>query len=187
MSKTWKSQERKLAKLLDQWWGTDGEFRRTPMSGAWDKRKFGGDIVTPADCPFIFEMKTGEEWDFRQAMNSSPNPRNSLFTKAAQQVLADSRKCGRIPVLAFTRNRIPVYFGFPHPVWRTLVGSSKALKRIPALTVWNGSSNSSWTFWEVSSASMKESYLLRTALTPDLVRQVITQEYVESYLERIRG
>lgn len=156
VSKTWKTQERKLAKLLDSWWGTDKEFRRTPMSGAWDKRKFGGDIVTPADCPFIFEMKTEDGWEFRSILSTKSS--HNLFISATKQVLNDAKQCRKLPVLVFTSNNIPVYFGFPSGVWQAFVKTIPALYEIPFLHVYTGKYH--WTFVEGSRSAMKESKVL---------------------------
>lgn len=179
MSKTWKSQERKLAKLLDTWWGTDKEFRRTPMSGAWDKRKFGGDIVTPQDCPFIFEMKTEADWEFRSVL--STKSAFNLFHSATEQVITDAKQCRKIPVLVFTSNNRPVYFGFSWGVWKYFLKAVPDLRTVPYLMAFTGKYH--WTFVECCRASMKESPILD--LLPKFVVQSLYEEIYDKEMQYI--
>lgn len=42
--------ERKLCKLLGEWWQC--EFKRVPLSGGWAKSKVTGDVVQVTESPF---------------------------------------------------------------------------------------------------------------------------------------
>jgi len=58
--------ERRIAHILSEWW-THGEskkaFRRTVMSGGWDKRFAAGDLLAPIpDFPFHIEIRKRQEF-----------------------------------------------------------------------------------------------------------------------------
>ena len=58
--------ERRIAHILSEWW-THGEskraFRRTVMSGGWDKRFAAGDLLAPVpDFPVHIEIRKREEF-----------------------------------------------------------------------------------------------------------------------------
>ena len=125
MSKDWKSVERSIGLLLDRWFGqADGTFRRTPMSGAWDKKKYPGDIYIPPELniPAVFEIKTESRWDFKSVLTdvSLNNPRTAAFIKYQYQVLKDAVPLKRIPILILTKARQSLYMGIPTPYYKAL-------------------------------------------------------------------
>lgn len=99
--------ERKIAKILGHWWADDPElFRRTPMSGGWAKEKLTGDI-TPVkeegeDFPFSVECKKHEGWEFHQFFSIK-----SKFWDWWEQCVSDCEGKDKLPLLIFSRNRIP--------------------------------------------------------------------------------
>jgi len=64
------SYENRIAHILSLWW-TDGKstkstkvFKRTVMSGGWDKRFAAGDLLAPEpNFPIHFELRKREEFD----------------------------------------------------------------------------------------------------------------------------
>lgn len=99
--------ERKIAKLLSEWWNES--FERVPASGGlhWknDQRVYG-DIIPPegSNFPFTVECKNRESWNM-----------DSLFSGSKEiqlwwdQVSGDCEESGKKPMLIFTRNRRPDY------------------------------------------------------------------------------
>lgn len=98
--------ERKIAKILGNWWADDSElFRRTPMSGGWAKEKITGDI-TPVkeegeNFPFSVECKKQEGWEFHQFWS-----KKSKFWSWWEQCTDDAKRSNKQPLLIFSRNRI---------------------------------------------------------------------------------
>lgn len=105
-----KRAEAHVAQELQDWWGC-GVFRRTPQSGAWDQGgDFGakGDIITTEkDFPLSVEVKNDEEWRFPLLFTS----KKSKLHKFWQQSADAARTEGLSPVIVFTRNFLPIYFG----------------------------------------------------------------------------
>lgn len=101
--------ERKVAKLLTEWAGS--EFHRTPMSGAlhWsnDKRVVS-DIVPPQELvdkgwPFSIECKKVEDaqWEFSNFIEG-----NSMTLKDHwKQCCDDAKREDMIPMMIFSKNR----------------------------------------------------------------------------------
>ena len=59
--------ERDVAKALSKWWGSGPlSFRRTPLSGGWDRTKAAGDLLVPDDFPWAIECKATKLWDLAQ-------------------------------------------------------------------------------------------------------------------------
>ena len=54
--------ERELAEKLSAWWGEERAFRRTPLSGAWDRKQAAGDLVVPEKFPFTAEAKKARQF-----------------------------------------------------------------------------------------------------------------------------
>lgn len=100
------SNERKVAKLFEKWWG--GTFTRTPLSGGWaNKAEFNvsGDIISDdPSFPFIVELKKQEGWTLEQLFN----PGCKIFSWI-EQVENDSKGTDKIPILIFCKNRSPYY------------------------------------------------------------------------------
>lgn len=105
--------ERKTAKALSAWWGA--EFHRTPGSGSlhWQsENNVAGDIVVAytAGFPFVVECKHQEGgWTLESVFLNRHNVKTWW-----QQVVVDSRRVGRIPLLMFTRNRAEDFVMLPY-------------------------------------------------------------------------
>lgn len=115
---SWKSVERVVAKDFQSWWHTHDKtasFRRTPMSGAFDPHRFGGDVFGPEEFPFCVECKADETWDFRLAMGIG-----SSFRSYTLQVFKSAYACRRHPVLVLTKKYVPYYAGFTPNVVKQL-------------------------------------------------------------------
>ena len=100
--------ERDIAKLLTVWTGV--EFRRTPMSGGWNKT---GDI-TPKNpemmekFPFSIECKNHENWSLGKLLGATryeelPAP----IRKFWGQAVSDAEESGKIPILIFKQLNCP--------------------------------------------------------------------------------
>lgn len=63
------SYELKLSKLLKEW-DPSFNYRRTPLSGGWDKQHAPGDVMMPEWFPWIFEAKNREGWHMEQILKS---------------------------------------------------------------------------------------------------------------------
>lgn len=123
--------ERKVAKILGEWWGED--FKRTPMSGGlhWDKdNRVSGDIVPPPDSlfPFTTECKKRESWEFHLAFKSK-NEIDDYWT----QSVGDANRVNKKPMVVFSKNRQPNYLMIAHSDW-VVLGEPK----IPHIVLNNG-------------------------------------------------
>ena len=104
--------ERDLAKVLGLWFFQDDQaFHRVPASGGlrWSSSvaKTRGDIVCSADenFPYTIEVKNQEkgQWDLLSILfNEGP-----IIKKWWSQCLDDSIAVNKLPLLIFTRNKIP--------------------------------------------------------------------------------
>jgi len=109
--------EREVAKLLRDWWGS-GEWMRTPSSGGWGRSKqvrddfnAAGDIVTTAsDFPFCVEVKSEEGWALEQLLRS---PDKCQIAKWWDQTVQETPD-GKHPLLLFTRKLRPWYAMLDH-------------------------------------------------------------------------
>lgn len=106
--------ERKIAKALSEYWGA--EFHRTPGSGSlhWQsENNVAGDIVAgpSAGLPFVIECKNQEagNWTIESAFLGKHN-----IKEWWSQVVTDSRRVERIPLLIFTRNRAEEFVMIPY-------------------------------------------------------------------------
>lgn len=104
--------ERKVAKDLSDWWG--GNFSRVPASGGlqWGAdQRVAGDIVPPpeANFPFVVECKKQEDWTMEHILLDIGKPREWW-----QQVVMDSRRVSRTPILFFSRNRAKDFVMIPY-------------------------------------------------------------------------
>jgi len=104
--------ELKMSKKISKWWG--GTFSRTPGSGSlhWgNDQRVAGDIVPPQgmDFPFVIECKKHEGFTIENVMLNTGEP-SSWW----QQVITDSRRVGKVPMLIFSRNRAKVFVMIPY-------------------------------------------------------------------------
>lgn len=124
--------ERKLAKVFTEYWGTD--FYRVPASGAlhsWSAdMNVGGDVTTSpsAGFPFVIEAKnrnTGD-WTLESVLLNVNDVHNWL-----KQVIADSRRVERVPMLVFTRNRAKDFVMLPYyeNIYESLVSKKHVAAR----------------------------------------------------------
>jgi hypothetical protein len=116
--------EVEVAKLLSTWWGEERSFRRTPLSGAWDKRA-GGDLVTPAGFQFTVECKSCEGWELSQLISSGRRAGDKgaqcLLEKHWSQAVRECQE-GKRPMLVFTRNHQSVFYMLSVVDWNNLEG-----------------------------------------------------------------
>lgn len=100
--------ERKVAKLLTAWWGS--EFHRTPGSGSFATRtstdyNVSGDVSTPDETfPFCVEVKNQEGWHLEQLLTAPECDIIQWWRQAEEQCPED-----RTPLLVFTRNHQPLF------------------------------------------------------------------------------
>jgi len=100
--------ERIIAKTLTTWTGTT--IARSPASGGRSKKS--GDI-TPKDPkemvrhPFGWEMKNNETWSLPSLFESSELPKT--FASYWKQCTEDAARGGKIPLLVFTQNNLPIF------------------------------------------------------------------------------
>lgn len=109
--------ERAVAKLLSNWWGS--EFTRTPSSGGFATQKFRenwnaiGDVVTPADFPFVVEVKNVKSWNLSDLLTSKV----SILTKYWKQVNDEVGDLPKYPMLVFKKNRSEWFVMIDMAVW----------------------------------------------------------------------
>ncbi|MBT8386873.1 MAG: hypothetical protein KJO12_05630 [Ignavibacteria bacterium] len=104
-SRKGKGFERQIAKSLSRWWGIESSFRRTPISGAWDKERAAGDIIVPDQFPFGIECKCQEGWELVQLIK---NPVNCKIMKFWKQTVEECKKSKK-PLLVFSKNQQPSF------------------------------------------------------------------------------
>lgn len=97
--------ERKTAAILAKWYGK--EVRRVPTSGAWDPKRFPGDLYSDATFPFCVECKKNEAWNERLFFSKT----GSFLVPWWKQCLTSTLSCERqlFPILVFSRDFSPVY------------------------------------------------------------------------------
>lgn len=88
-----KNFERKVAKILSDWWGK--KLRRVPNSGGLNIK---GDLMTDnidemRDFPFHFELKNQERWNVK-----------SYFSQAEYECPEE-----KMPAVIFTKNHDDIY------------------------------------------------------------------------------
>ncbi|MCF6205304.1 MAG: hypothetical protein L3J47_00220 [Sulfurovum sp.] len=100
------SQELKLAKAFQKWWG-EGQFARSPGSGGWgrpqnrDGFNASGDIITTArDFPWCIEIKHVEGWTLDQLLLNE----GCMIHGWWQQTVEETPVLLR-PLLLFKKNR----------------------------------------------------------------------------------
>jgi len=107
--------ELKLAKLLSAW-DPSFNYRRTPLSGGWDKQHAPGDVMVPDWFPWIFEAKNREGWHLEQLLKSpDKNPVMSWWQEESEKQ-GDKDNI----LLVFTKNFDSNYFMLPTEEWSKL-------------------------------------------------------------------
>lgn len=108
------SSELKICRVLSEWWlkqdlidikAQDLPFRRSPLSGGWDRTRASGDVIKPDNCRLCIEVKNRQEWNWDQFFTS---PDTWKVFKYWEQTIKAVVK-DEIPLLIFTRNRHPYY------------------------------------------------------------------------------
>lgn len=99
--------------MLTEWWG-GGEFHRAPASGGlhWaSDHRVAGDIIPPSesDFPFVVELKKREGWTIEHILLDIGEPRDWW-----RQVIEDSRRVKKTPLLMFSRNRAKDFVMVPY-------------------------------------------------------------------------
>ena len=61
--------ENARAKDLSSWAGTPKCFRRTPLSGGWDRKLAPGDLIRPTWFLWPLELKARESWTWETMLN----------------------------------------------------------------------------------------------------------------------
>ncbi len=107
--------ELRLCRVLSAWWLSDAysvktkaedlPFRRTPLSGGWDKKRAAMDLIVPKNCPFFVEVKDRESWDFIRFFTTEDG--GELVRWYEKERIKD--KCH---ILIFTRKRFPDFIMF---------------------------------------------------------------------------
>ena len=112
--------ERKVAKILSNWWGVKDSFVRTPGSGAYAKfvgddlkERLRCDLITPKEFPFIVECKCVESFEFHLLLQDFEK---SIFKKWMDELEEKINKLNVSykPMLIFSRNR-----------WKTFIALRK--------------------------------------------------------------
>lgn len=94
--------ESDVARKLSAWWGSGPlSFRRTPLSGGWDRSRAAGDLLVPDDFPWSIECKATKTWDLSQLL-SGEGALVNFWRQAVTDAAAGSPP--RSPVLLL-RNR----------------------------------------------------------------------------------
>lgn len=102
--------ELKVAKLLSKWWGEDGSFQRTPLSGGWSKLskatkdiadRVRGDLICPSEFPFFVECKCDESFDFHLILQGYSK---SVFKNWWDVLVNKSIETSYKPMLIFSKN-----------------------------------------------------------------------------------
>lgn len=110
--------ELEICRKISEWWfdksfkGRRAEelpFRRTPLSGGWDKKRAAGDIIKPPDCPFCFEIKNREEWSWDYLFKNGSNKWHVM--EYYMQAVKAAEVNNEIPVLFSKKNFHPWYVG----------------------------------------------------------------------------
>ncbi len=96
--------ERIAARELAAWWGSGpGSFRRTPLSGGWDRTRAAGDLLVPDDFPWAIECKSTKTWSVEQLLTG----RGALLDYWRQACEAAAYSAPpRLPVLLLCRRGI---------------------------------------------------------------------------------
>ena len=100
------SQELKLVKLFQSWWGK-GEWARSPGSGGWGRPqnregfRAAGDVITTAkDFPWCIEAKHVEGWTLDQLLLNEGCIIHSWWQQAVEETPESLRT-----ILVFKKNR----------------------------------------------------------------------------------
>lgn len=110
--------ELQVCRVLSEWWdkkdysktrAEDLPFRRTPLSGGWDKKRAAGDLLKPEDCRLCIEVKKRQEWSWDSLFKNinSDGGNWKVFDYWSQAKLASKK--GELPILIFSKNGHPWY------------------------------------------------------------------------------
>lgn len=125
--------EIKLARKLSVWWDPDGgwddkkmmagesfPFRRTPLSGGFDRKMFPGDIITPSDFPFHLEAKNRQSWSFDKLLTTKHG--GELVSWITEEEEKKRQVNNEEPVwLVFTKNHAPDYIMMDQDTFFTIL------------------------------------------------------------------
>ena len=115
--------ERELARTVSVWWTGNKDlekvraeelpFRRTPLSGGWDRKAAASDLLVvepealPCPWPFALEAKNQECWDWDGLFkNNAKWPVKAYW----EQCCEAATKSKLHPLVLFTRKLQPIYF-----------------------------------------------------------------------------
>ena len=101
--------ERRIALKLNAWSGNPGDFRRTPLSGGWDRSRAPGDLLEPDWFPWVFECKNRESWSW-PATIAGGGEVWAWWDALVKECAEAHRDYG---LLVFTANRQPDYLLVP--------------------------------------------------------------------------
>ena len=114
------SSELVVCRLLSEWWdnisyqGVKAEelpFRRSPLSGGWDRKRAAGDIIKPPSCHLVIEVKNRMAWDWDGLLKKNPKwPIHEWWKQTTDAVQNDHE----VPILIFTKNYHPWYIALTH-------------------------------------------------------------------------
>lgn len=103
-----------ICRKLSAWWddkdytktrAEDLPFRRSPLSGGWDRKRASGDIIKPKSCLLCFEIKKRQEWSWDTIIKGNSK---KIYEYWKQASVASGGK--EVPMLVFTKNNHPWYF-----------------------------------------------------------------------------
>lgn len=100
-----KAFERLVGKVLGEWW-QNKSFRRTPISGGWDKDALG-DLVVPAEFPFLVECKKHRNWSLEAVVCN-----RGLFRQWWGKISREAESVGKSPLLIMCRDRGQIFAAF---------------------------------------------------------------------------
>jgi hypothetical protein len=118
--------ERELARTISVWWTGRKElekvraeelpFRRTPLSGGWDRKAAASDLLVvepgalPVPWPFALEAKNQECWNWDGLFKANDKwPVKAYWDQCCEA----AEKSKLTPLVLFTRKLQPIYFAMP--------------------------------------------------------------------------
>ena len=101
-------QERRIAKILGEYWGCKGT--RVPLSGGWAKDRATGDVILDDQWPFSIEIKHYKTVDWLAVLSSDKCDLASFL----QQAVNDAARMGKIPMLIARENAKKEFVFIPH-------------------------------------------------------------------------
>jgi len=102
--------ERTIAKQLNEWWGEDELFTRTPASGGlrWQSREdVIGDISTPENFTHTIECKNREDWKLKEFFSEQIGTKDGGNIACWwYQAVDEARRARRLPWLIIKKNYV---------------------------------------------------------------------------------